>query len=124
MKKSKEAKFFCESCGSEVRKNDKTCPVCGKFFASVKCPKCGRTGNTEEFVTGCPTCGYAVNPDLKGNIKKSNFVYGNSLTQDLSSSFNKNNKFQGDSSLPIWVYISLIVVLVLLVVMLYSCLVK
>ena len=61
--KKKEAKFFCESCGSEVPRNSKTCPQCGKFFASVRCPQCGRTGSNEDFINGCPTCGYAVNPD-------------------------------------------------------------
>ena len=25
----------CESCGAEVPRNSKTCPICGKFFASV-----------------------------------------------------------------------------------------
>ena len=61
--KSKEAKFFCESCGSEVPRNSKTCPMCGKFFASVRCPQCGRIGSNDDFKNGCPTCGYAVNPD-------------------------------------------------------------
>ena len=42
MKQSKaEAKFFCENCGTEVPGKARICPVCGKFFASVKCPKCG-----------------------------------------------------------------------------------
>ena len=39
------------------------CPVCGKFFASVRCPNCGRIGSTEEFKDGCPSCGYAMRPD-------------------------------------------------------------
>ena len=48
MKKTdKEAKFFCESCGSEVPRKSRFCPVCGKFFASVRCPKCGHTGASE-----------------------------------------------------------------------------
>ena len=41
MKQSKaEAKFFCENCGTEVPGKARICHVCGKFFASVKCPKC------------------------------------------------------------------------------------
>ena len=63
---SKEAKFFCESCGSEVPRNSRVCPTCGKFFASVRCPQCGKTGTNEDFKKGCPSCGYAVNPDLAG----------------------------------------------------------
>lgn len=108
MKKNKQAKFFCESCGSEVKKNDKTCPICGKFFASVKCPNCGRVGNTEEFATGCPSCGYAVRTDFSILTKR-----------------NRNNsKYNGDSSLPIWVYLILLILLGILIILLYSCLVK
>lgn len=136
MKKTKEAKFFCESCGSEVRKNDKTCPICGKFFASVKCPKCGRTGSTEEFTTGCPTCGYAVHPEFSGNgrkagifFKNKNSYYGNNGNRSSIDSYFFNNKtskskYNGDASLPIWIYVFVIIVLLLLVIMLYSCLIK
>jgi len=53
-------KFFCESCGAEVARNAKACPSCGKFFASVKCPACGFSGDTGIFRDGCPACGYAV----------------------------------------------------------------
>ena len=58
--KSKQAKFFCESCGAEVKASAKFCDNCGKFFASVRCPNCGKTGSTREFEKGCPDCGYAV----------------------------------------------------------------
>ena len=40
---SRQAKFFCESCGAEVPHNSKVCINCGKFFASVRCPNCGKT---------------------------------------------------------------------------------
>lgn len=56
----KKPKFFCEYCGAEVRRNDRVCPKCGKFFASVRCPACGFTGDTAAFRDGCPACGYAV----------------------------------------------------------------
>ena len=55
----KRPKFFCEYCGTEVKRNDRVCPKCGKFFASVKCPSCGLTGNPRDFRDGCPSCGYA-----------------------------------------------------------------
>jgi len=52
-------KFFCEFCGTEVKQNDKLCSHCGKFFASVKCPSCGFSGDSRIFRDGCPACGYA-----------------------------------------------------------------
>jgi hypothetical protein len=56
----KQQKFFCEFCKSEVPQNATTCTVCGRTFAAVKCPKCGKTGTADEFSTGCPFCGYAA----------------------------------------------------------------
>jgi hypothetical protein len=55
----KRPRYFCEFCGLEVRKNAKICPRCGRFFSSVKCPRCGYSGRTEDFDSGCPVCGYA-----------------------------------------------------------------
>lgn len=124
MKKSKkEAKFFCESCGSEVPRKAKTCPMCGKFFASVRCPQCGRTGTNDDFINGCPTCGYAVHPNFGfggkyNNIKLKN---KNSFSADFAT-FRKNRKGYADSSLPLWIYIATICVLLVLVFCLYSCL--
>jgi rRNA maturation protein Nop10 len=56
----KQQKFFCEFCKSEVPQNATTCAVCGRTFAAVKCPKCGKTGTADEFSNGCPFCGYAA----------------------------------------------------------------
>lgn len=129
--KKKEAKFFCESCGNEVPRNSKTCPSCGKFFAAVRCPNCGRTGSNDDFTNGCPTCGYAVNPDtlgkggyfqpvLNGNNKNSYKSKGN---MDLSIFTNRNKKtYHPDSGLPIWVYAFTVFVLLILIFCLYSCL--
>ena len=133
--KSKEAKFFCESCGSEVPRSSKTCPVCGKFFASVRCPQCGRIGSNDDFKNGCPTCGYAVNPD-DGFGHKGGAVFGTGLSRNgknsaygsralLGLSRNKYGRNSGEyveSSLPFWVYLVSIVILVCLVIGLYSCL--
>lgn len=109
MKEKKEAKFFCESCGSEVPKNAKFCPVCGKFFASVRCPQCGKIGSVSEFKNGCSICGYAMHSNsINVNSKKESYE---------KIKINKN-----DSSLPVWIYICTFFVLIILVVILYSCL--
>jgi hypothetical protein len=51
-------RYFCESCGAEVRPSEKTCPACGKTFTAVKCPRCGVEGGARQFARGCPGCGY------------------------------------------------------------------
>jgi predicted amidophosphoribosyltransferase len=56
----KRPHFFCEYCGMEVRKDARICPRCGRFFSSVKCPKCGHVGMPDDFSFGCPVCGYAL----------------------------------------------------------------
>ena len=131
--KSKEAKFFCESCGSEVPRNSKVCPTCGKFFASVRCPQCGRIGSNEDFKNGCPTCGYAVNPDTGMSHGNYNYtgVFGSASGKNrygsrglLGLSRRSNNAKSGyvESGLPVWVYIVSLVILAALCVGLYSCL--
>jgi predicted RNA-binding Zn-ribbon protein involved in translation (DUF1610 family) len=56
-------RFFCENCGAEVPRNAKNCPKCGKFFASIRCPSCGFTGEEALFRGGCPVCGYSAPPE-------------------------------------------------------------
>ena len=56
----KSPRFFCESCGAEVPRNAKTCPQCGRYFASVLCPSCGFSGEESLFKGGCPVCGYST----------------------------------------------------------------
>jgi RNA polymerase subunit RPABC4/transcription elongation factor Spt4 len=56
----KKPKYYCEHCGLEVRRDARICPRCGRFFSSVKCPKCGYVGQADEFDSGCPVCGYAI----------------------------------------------------------------
>ena len=131
----KEAKFFCQCCGAEVPRKSKFCPKCGKFFASVLCPNCGHTGRTEDFINGCPECGYAVN---KGAVESSVAGAGSASKNSNSKLHGKNIKIKnnkmylplvgkkqestGDSGLPVWIYIMCIVVLAGLVTVLYSCL--
>ena len=43
-----------------MRKEARVCPRCGRFFSSVKCPKCGHVGEADDFSLGCPVCGYAL----------------------------------------------------------------
>ncbi len=131
-KNSKEAKFFCESCGSEVPRNSRVCPTCGKFFASVRCPQCGKTGTNDDFKNGCPRCGYAVNPNTMDSggafqgISNSNIKYKNSGSIPFRNFFSSKNKKKKssyvDSGLPIWIYISTLIVLIILIALLYSCL--
>lgn len=127
MKKTdNEAKFFCENCGSEVPRKSRFCPVCGKFFASVRCPKCGHTGASEDFKKGCPECGYAVNSNVSlAQNKDSDDLFENhneSKNKMIQNKSNKSNKSGQDGSLPVWIYITSILVLIILIICLYSCL--
>ena len=107
----KKAKFFCENCGAEVPENAKVCKKCGKFFISVRCPSCGKTGKSKDFEKGCPFCGYAVdsaqNYSLHGAQKHiigslKNYFAG--LGKFSVSRINTKN-YAHDDSLPIWIYI-------------------
>jgi rubrerythrin len=94
---SKKPSFFCERCGTKVAQNEKACPHCGRYFASVKCPSCNFTGESKDFTQGCPRCGYALPKETysKQNTKGKNTIH---------------------DSLPFWVYL---VALLLLVLVLY-----
>jgi predicted RNA-binding Zn-ribbon protein involved in translation (DUF1610 family) len=61
-KLNKKPRFFCDNCGSEVGQNAKACQNCGRYFASVRCPSCGFTGDEASFKNGCPSCGYSAAP--------------------------------------------------------------
>lgn len=54
----KTSRFFCENCAREVKHDAKICPGCGRFFSSVRCPRCSFSGEADLFVFGCPSCGY------------------------------------------------------------------
>ena len=122
--RSKRAKFFCEFCGKEVHQNDKVCQYCGKFFASVRCPKCGKVGRTEEFTHGCPACGYAVAPSgrKKGSYGTRNFLGLGGSNGPFDKLRDRDSSKNYDGSLPIWMYIIVLSVLVVLVIGLYGCL--
>lgn len=95
---AKSPSFFCEKCSSKVKQNEKSCPHCGRYFASVKCPSCNYTGNSREFTKGCPNCGYAMETERNGStIKK-----------------------QGKTdSLPFWVYLVAFVLLIAVLFLYY-----
>ncbi len=94
--KSTQPKFFCENCSNEVKRNTRVCPHCGRFFASVKCPQCYHEGASDDFLGGCPSCGYAVNtgsPSSKNSSKK----------KKAKTNYNyKSNRY--DDPLPWWIY--------------------
>jgi ssDNA-binding Zn-finger/Zn-ribbon topoisomerase 1 len=83
----KTPRFFCDNCGAEVDRDTKKCPRCGRFFASVRCPRCGFTGGENEFAVGCPACGYSSISDAG---------YG---------AAEKPQKTERAGALPVWVYI-------------------
>lgn len=122
MEKQKKAKYFCENCGSEVPAKAKFCPKCGKFFSSVRCPECSYTGDTKEFIHGCPNCGYAMN---KSSSEKDQSQTADGLEHKLSlrkrlaikSSFasyekkSHNKQIQVSGDVPYWLFGICLVVL-------------
>ncbi|MGO9307760.1 MAG: double zinc ribbon domain-containing protein [Spirochaetia bacterium] len=58
MKPRVSARYYCESCGTEVSGRASSCPTCGSVFTAVRCPECGHEGRASEFRSGCPVCGY------------------------------------------------------------------
>ncbi len=62
MKKS----FFCEACGAEVKGRSDACPSCGRSFLGVRCSRCGKEGSPEDFIRGCPDCGYMTEQKTAG----------------------------------------------------------
>jgi len=72
--KKKKPRFFCDNCGYEVGSDVKTCPYCGRYFASIRCPNCDYSGPDRMFQNGCPMCGYSSSPPPKAgkayNIRK------------------------------------------------------
>lgn len=121
--KNKKAKFFCENCGAEVPENAKLCKKCGKFFISVRCPNCGRTGTSKEFKKGCPSCGYATG---KNSFSSSEKTHNHSVA--LNHIFGQAKNFPSDkknsrqeNSLPTWIYLLTLGMLVAVMIGVYSC---
>lgn len=102
-KNTVSAKFYCESCGAQVPRNAKFCEHCGRFFASVKCPVCGKIGSPDSFASGCPKCGYAMKNSSR---KKGNRISRSSQNRFRNAIDRKNGFSTGDDSLPVWMYIT------------------
>ena len=121
----KTAKFFCDICQTEVKGNARFCSHCGRFFAAVKCPACGKTGASHAFAHGCPNCGYAVgseksnslddslsltsgkNKNKNANSKKS--IFNNFFSNRDSNKNDNSTKKYSEDSLPLWIYLVAII---------------
>lgn len=126
----KHARFFCENCQTEVKGNARFCGHCGRFFAAVKCPACGKTGASHTFKNGCPQCGYAVGSSNSSSTEKSN-SFSNDKNSSSKKSSNKNfdlkklfgntnskhEKRYSEDSLPLWIYLVAVIFLVVILFM-------
>ncbi|MEE0878256.1 MAG: zinc ribbon domain-containing protein [Treponemataceae bacterium] len=126
----KKARFFCENCQTEVKGNARFCGHCGRFFAAVKCPACGKTGASHAFANGCPQCGYAVSNSNssstetsksilndKKSVLKTNSKKKFNLKKLFSKSNNNQEKNYSEDSLPLWIYLVAIIFLVVILIM-------
>lgn len=126
----KNARFFCENCQTEVKGNARFCGHCGRFFAAVKCPSCGKTGASHTFKNGCPQCGYAVGSSNSSSTEKSNSFSndknssskkssnnGFSLSKLFGNSNSKREKIYSEDSLPLWIYLVAVIFLIVILFM-------
>lgn len=102
--KTSKAKFFCEHCGAEVPANARICKNCGRFFAAVRCPHCGTTGDAKFFKKGCPNCGYAMQGNflLRKKTKKQHSFFEFFFQKNKNKNY--GNFSHVDGTLPFWVY--------------------
>ena len=125
----KQAKFFCENCGEEVKQNARFCNKCGRFFSAVRCPACGKIGSSHAFTNGCPACGYADKQNKKTNLSnslekqslKKNHFYLKNPKLNVNSKNKKNKSYNSSSSLPLWIYFFTLSLLILMIVLLMRC---
>ncbi|MDR0643156.1 MAG: zinc-ribbon domain-containing protein [Treponema sp.] len=110
----KKPRFFCDNCGAEVAMSAKSCPQCGRFFASVRCPKCGFTGRDDDFVRGCPACGYSAVP----------LSVPHKAGGDYKKSLQWGGKGPGvrAGAVPIWIYFFAALILICVLTLLYNLL--
>jgi ssDNA-binding Zn-finger/Zn-ribbon topoisomerase 1 len=113
---NRKPRFFCDNCGAEVPMSAKSCPQCGRFFASVRCPKCGFTGRDEDFAQGCPVCGYSTPP---GNAFDTPAKPGPGKPGK-----NTRGRKPGESSgtLSVWIYLLASLILICVLMLLYNSL--
>ena len=89
---SAKREFVCQNCGKTVPANKGKCPHCGRFFKGVRCPKCFYIGESDDFLKGCPSCGYLGDEAENNNI-------------DIKT------KKQKSKNLPLWFWMSAAVIL-------------
>jgi predicted RNA-binding Zn-ribbon protein involved in translation (DUF1610 family) len=99
----KKPRFFCDNCGVEVGRDAKSCPRCGRFFASIRCPACGFAGEERLFSGGCPACGYSSPPKAGQTLREKKTPSG---------------------SLPAWVYIIAVSALIAVLAFLLFALIR
>jgi hypothetical protein len=129
--KKQHAKFFCENCGTEVPENARVCRNCGRFFSSVRCPKCGASGQASLFDKGCPVCGYAVNntgtvsytAGFEGKTKRR---LSAAEKKKIAGAFrfrqeSTRSGVHGDNSLPVWIYVITVCILAAVLAAVFSC---
>jgi len=95
----KNPRFFCDNCNAEVERGARSCPNCGRFFSSVRCPACGFTGEDRTFAGGCPSCGYSAPPSAVARPIEKKVPTG---------------------PLPLWVYILSVIAFVIAMAILFS----
>jgi uncharacterized membrane protein YvbJ len=95
---NKTPRFFFDICGHEVGNDIKTCPYCGRYFASIRCPKCGFSGEDSLFVNGCPSCGYSASPVPEAQ----------KALKTPKKKRSRKKKTPTEEPLPSWVYLVLI----------------
>jgi ssDNA-binding Zn-finger/Zn-ribbon topoisomerase 1 len=108
---NKKPRFFCDNCGAEVSMAAASCPRCGRFFASVRCPKCGFTGKDDDFSRGCPVCGYSAIPRGTGETLKKNGRWAGERQPGKTA-----------GALPFWMYLFAALVFVCVLALLYNLL--
>jgi len=116
---NKKARFFCEYCDHEVDSDAKFCPYCGRFFASVRCPKCGFTGNHATFSNGCPNCGYAMDGSSENDKQRKKDTKNKKLTKK-ERIYNSTHTEKYEDSLPFWIYFISIVLLIVLLLIIFQ----
>jgi predicted RNA-binding Zn-ribbon protein involved in translation (DUF1610 family) len=84
-----QPRFFCDNCGTEVKRDASSCSHCGRLFASVRCPACGFEGAEDLFSKGCPKCGYSTAKSAAA----------------VNSPGSKKKQAPAAGALPLWVYI-------------------
>lgn len=126
-----KAKFFCENCGEEVPEKARFCKHCGKFFTSVRCPKCGATGPSSAFAKGCPNCGYAnggrniaspaYNKDKRRLSNDEKKRLKAAFSTDAARRISPARRDAANGALPAWVYAVTAAALSAALLGVYSC---